>query len=100
VYNVTPKESVDLVTIAETINSLSRYKSKIIVKKKGMGNEYTGDNSRLLLEKIGAFVFTPLETSITELTEYYKSVINGRRVNGRSNGNGNHNGNYEGGVNP
>jgi GDP-L-fucose synthase len=99
VYNVTPGESVDLVTIAETINSLSKYKSKITVKKKGMDNEYTGNNSRLL-EKIGAFKFTPLETAITDLTGYYKSILNGSRTNGRNNHNGNHNGNYEEGVNP
>jgi GDP-L-fucose synthase len=74
VYNVTAGKPIDLVTIAHIINDKSNLKSKITAKKLGLNNEYTGDNTRLL-EQIGDFKFTSIETAITELMVFYRQVI-------------------------
>lgn len=55
--NITPSESIEIVDLAKIVNVFSDYKSEIIVKKSGLNNEYTGDNSKLLNE-IGKFDFT------------------------------------------
>lgn len=55
--NITPSESIEIVDLAKIVNDFSDYKSEIIVKKSGLNNEYTGDNSKLLNE-IGKFDFT------------------------------------------
>ncbi len=73
-YNITPTVSTDLITIANIINNLSETPSKIIVKNDGLNNEYTGNNSRFL-SKCGDFEFTPIETAISELMDYYKMIL-------------------------
>jgi GDP-L-fucose synthase len=76
VYNVTPPESIDLVTIAETINSVSDYNSEIIVENPGYNFDYSGDNERLI-ECIRGLSFTPMKTAIQELIRYYRGVLPG-----------------------
>ena len=53
------------------INEIADKKSKIIIAKKGLNNEYTCNNERLLSE-IPAFKFTKMEESIKELYLWYK----------------------------
>jgi len=74
VYNVTPTESVDLLTIANLINKQSKNKSEIIIKNKGMSHEYTGDNSRLMKRFKNPIIFTPMKNAISELIQYYERL--------------------------
>jgi GDP-L-fucose synthase len=73
-YNITTGNPVDLLTIADTINQNSAFKSEIIVETPGLNNEYSGDNTRLLTE-IRNFQFTPMSRAIPELREYYTSIL-------------------------
>ena len=72
--NVTPTESIDLVSINNHIQSSLGVKQKIEIIKEGYGNEYTGDN-RILLENLKNFEFTSFTKSIEELIAYYKTNI-------------------------
>jgi GDP-L-fucose synthase len=75
IFNVTPTESIDLVTIANIINKISGNKNKIKVLHKGIGVEYSGDNKKLL-SQMKDFQFTPYETAIADLYEYYRKIKN------------------------
>lgn len=70
-FNITPTESVDLVSIAKLINKCSDFESEIIVKNPGLNYEYTGNNDRLL-KNFPDFQFTSYEAGIEKLYEYYK----------------------------
>ena len=70
-YNVVPDEAVDLLSIARMVNEISGSSLPIVVKNPGMGNEYSGDNSRLRAE-LPDFKFTPLEQSLAELYSWYE----------------------------
>lgn len=74
IYNITPGKPLDLVTIGHMINSCSTQPSEIIVDISGLNNEYSGDNSRLLAQT-GNFQFTPMPEAISELMEYYRSIL-------------------------
>ncbi|WP_421908322.1 NAD-dependent epimerase/dehydratase family protein [Methanolacinia petrolearia] len=73
-YNVTPPENLDLVSVAREINSVSDYKSDIIVENEGMNLDYSGSNERLAAE-IEKLRFTPFDSALKELTGYYKSIL-------------------------
>ena len=70
-YNVVPDETIDLLSIARKVNGISGSSLPTVVKNPGMGNEYSGDNSRLRAEMPG-FKFTPMEKSLRELYGWYK----------------------------
>ena len=72
--NVTPTESIDLISLARIINEASDHKSEITILNEGMNTEYSGDNSRLLKE-IPGFRFTKYRKSVDSLYGYYKSQI-------------------------
>lgn len=72
-YNVGRGIPIDLATIAKKINAIADHKSKIIISKKGLGNEYTCDNSRLLKE-LGGFKFMDFDESLRELYQWYASI--------------------------
>lgn len=74
VYNVTPTEPIDLISLARMINKASGRQSEIKVLNEGIGVEYSGDNSRLLAE-LGDFRFTAPEKAIAELIVYYRSIL-------------------------
>lgn len=74
-FNVTPQKSISLVQIAECINSISGYKSDIIVKNEGFNYQYTGDNERLMKNLGANFVFTSYEDGILEMYRYYKDNL-------------------------
>lgn len=73
-FNITPSQSIDLVTLAQTINECSETKSEIIVKHHGLNYNYTGDNARLL-ENFPNYKFMDYKTAIDKLYQYYKSNI-------------------------
>jgi len=72
IINITPKESVDLITIAKTVNEISDFKSEIIVKNQKLNYEYTGDNKKLL-ENIKDFKFTDIKTGLEKLYNFMKN---------------------------
>lgn len=71
--NITPTESIDLVSIARIVNKITGNDAGIKVLNPGMNNEYTGDNRRLI-DLAGSFSFTTYEQGIRELTDYYQSI--------------------------
>lgn len=73
-YNVTPSQAIDLKSIANIINNIGYYKSKIAILNDGLNYEYTGDNKRIL-KLIPNFKFTTYEKSINKLFLYYKRNI-------------------------
>lgn len=75
-FNITPTDSIDLITIAKCINNCSTYKSEIIVKNDGLNYEYTGSNKRLV-ENFGQYSFTAYQDSIKELYQYYLDNLEG-----------------------
>lgn len=72
-YNIGRGKKIDLLTIANKINSISDKKSKIIIKNKGFNKEYTCDNTRLKKE-IKDLNFTDFDQSLEELFKWYKSI--------------------------
>ena len=72
--NVTPTESIDLITIANIINHMSSFKSEISILNEGLNKMYTGDNSALL--DSFSINFTSYEDGIAELYSYYETIIN------------------------
>lgn len=73
-YNVSPDESIDLITVGNIINEISDYKSKITVLKGGLNNEFTGDNTRLKSE-IPNIKFTDYKEGTEKLFRYYKENL-------------------------
>jgi GDP-L-fucose synthase len=73
-YNAASGRTIDLVSIAKMINSVSDKPSKIIIKKPGLNIEYSADNKRLLRE-IKGLKFTPMDSAIRELYAHYRSLL-------------------------
>lgn len=71
-YNIGTGKKIDLLTIARMINKVVKSKSKIAIKNKGLNNEYTCDNNRLL-EEMKAIKFTNIKIAIKELYLWYKN---------------------------
>ncbi len=75
IINVTPDKSILLSEIANLVNKISAYKSEITIKNPILGNEYTGDNSRLH-EEFPELEFTPMEKGLEKLYNYLKQKDN------------------------
>ncbi|SVC79920.1 uncharacterized protein METZ01_LOCUS332774, partial [marine metagenome] len=73
-YNVTPSEPIDLLSVAKLVNSSGNFQSDIRLMNKGIGVDYTGDNSRLLSE-VKDFKVTSYADAIAKLYDYYKGNI-------------------------
>ena len=73
-YNVTSGEKIDLVTIAGIINKLSDIKVPVYVCKKGLANEYTANNARILKES-GIILKGISVSNIRDLLNYYRKSI-------------------------
>ena len=71
--NITPTQSIDLVSLAKIINEVTGNKAGITVLNPGWNTEYTGENRRLL-EVVGPFGFTSYHEGISDLVTYYQSV--------------------------
>lgn len=74
IYNVTPTSPIDLVSIAQLINSLSDFKSDICVENDGLNLEYSGNNT-LIKNEMGAVPFTPMKFNIKNLIDYYTTIL-------------------------
>lgn len=73
-YNITPTESIDLVSLAKLVNAAGKTKSEIKILNPGMNTEYTGSNQRLLKD-LGGFNFTSYETGVKRLYAYYAARL-------------------------
>ncbi|MCR4312969.1 MAG: NAD(P)-dependent oxidoreductase [Candidatus Roizmanbacteria bacterium] len=72
-YNIGTGKKIDILTIAKKINLISDKKSKIIIKSKGLNNEYSCDNQRLINE-LKKFKFASFDQSLRELYLWYKTI--------------------------
>lgn len=70
VYNVTPTKSIDLLTTAKKINLVSGKPVKIRVRHRGLDNEYTASNIRLLKE-MKNLSFWDTDKAVSELYSWY-----------------------------
>ena len=75
IYNCTRGTAIDLISLANTINEISDNPSEMIIINKGLNNEYSANNSRVL-DELGKFKFTTYKDGIMSLFKYYKSIIN------------------------
>jgi len=71
-YNIGTGHKINILTIANKINKIADTKKEIILRNKGLNNEYTCDNSRLRSE-IKALAFTDLDIALKDLFYWYKS---------------------------
>ena len=72
--NVCTGKTIDLVTLAKKIKTITKTKRQIVIAKKGLKKEYSGDNSKLL-GVIGSYRLTPIDTAITELYNWYRDHL-------------------------
>lgn len=71
IYNVCTGRTIDFETIAEKIVKISGKKLTVKIRRKGLGTEYSGNNT-LLLEELGKFEFTPIDISLKYLYNWYE----------------------------
>ena len=71
IYNVSTGGKIDLVSLANKINDVSDFQSEIILLNKGLNNEYTSSNKRILNE-MGGFDFTSHQEAILKMRGYFK----------------------------
>jgi len=69
-YNITPDQSIEIKELAKKVKLITGKGVPIIVNEKSLGVEYGGDNSRLKAE-ITDLRFTPIDTAIKKLNEWY-----------------------------
>ncbi len=78
-YNVCRGEKISLLSLAKIINHVMDTQTEIVISNKGMGNEYTGCNSRLLNE-IDNLYFTSFESSIEKMVCFYRNELQEDRI--------------------
>jgi len=71
VYNVTPNNPIELITLAQKILRVSGKDLPIVIYQEGMGTEYSGANSRLR-EQIPDLSFIPFDHAIQKLYNWYR----------------------------
>jgi GDP-L-fucose synthase len=71
-FNITPDHTLELLHVAEMVRTVAGNGIDICVATEGMGTEYSGDNS-LLHKEVPSLQFTPAETAIGMLYEWYSS---------------------------
>jgi len=69
-YNISTTQSISLKEIVEIINSVGRFKSKIIISKKDYNYQYTGNNTKLK-KTISYLKITSYKKAIKDLYKYY-----------------------------
>jgi UDP-glucose 4-epimerase len=82
VFNLCTGRAYSLLALAKKVLAASGKDLEIKVSRKGLGKEYSGDNSRLI-KKIGNYQFRDLDQSIQELYAWYrqrKKTIDKRKL--------------------
>jgi GDP-L-fucose synthase len=77
-YNVCSGLVIDLVSLARKIKTIAKKEVDIIIRKSGLGVEYSADNTKLLKE-IQGFVFKNIDDGIAELYKWYS--LNKKDIN-------------------
>lgn len=78
IYNVVSGKKIDLYSLAQIVDKVSRKNNKIIVCNEGWANEYTASNERITKE-LGGILYTNIEEAIEKLYQWYelnKEIIN------------------------
>ena len=70
IYNVSTGKKIDLISLVNLVNETSDFKSEIRVLNKGLNNEYTSNNDKLMNE-LKDFEFTSHKDAITKMREYF-----------------------------
>jgi GDP-L-fucose synthase len=78
-YNVCTAQPKALVELAEVIDQVSPYINTLTVVDNNVFSTYVGDNTRLL-NAIGDFDFTPVETSVARLFDWYQAEFDAGRI--------------------
>ncbi len=73
-YNISSGRRTDLLGIAQIVKDEASAEIPIYVCMDGMGNEYSGDPSRILAE-CSCFHVAPLRESVNSLLNYYRTVL-------------------------
>lgn len=73
-YNVTPDETASLADLARVVVALSGKDLPVQIAASGESLPYTGDNARLHAEMGEELRFTPIETAVRRLYDWYRSV--------------------------
>ena len=74
-YNITPDTETELLEAAQVVQKIGGKNNPIHVAKRGYGLNYSGSNARLRAEMPNV-VFTPFETAVEKLFNYYKTCQN------------------------
>lgn len=74
-YNAGSGKKINLKSLAQKVNLIADNKSKIVIKKQGLNNEYSSNNKKLIKE-LNDFKFTSIDKSIKELYAWYKENKN------------------------
>ncbi len=74
VFNVTPDETPDLLSLARLARDVAGSDVPIIVARDGIGFEYTGDNRRLRGE-FPDLTFTPFREAMERLCSFYRARL-------------------------
>jgi len=74
IYNASRGDKIDLLTLAQLVNKTSDFKSQIEVKTKGLNNEYTSNNQRIL-DEMKDFSFMSFENAIIKMRNYFKNNL-------------------------
>ena len=70
-YNITTGEPITLIEIAEIVREVLGKKHDIVIKNRKLGDHYTGNNEHLKKFLPSDFKFTPIQTAIEELANWY-----------------------------
>lgn len=71
-YNITPDNSIELLSLAEKVRSVANKDLPIRVAQEGLGIEYSGLNSKVR-SAIPDLSFTPIDTAISLLYDWYQA---------------------------
>ena len=74
-YNAVSGKGIDLLNLAGIVNAVAESSVPIAILRKGLGNEYTADNSRILREFGDKFKLTPHETAIKKLYDHFSTNL-------------------------
>jgi UDP-glucose 4-epimerase len=72
--NICTGKTIDLLSLAKIVRRVSKTKQRVLIAHKSLKKEYSGDNSRLL-SVIGKYNFTPIDSAISELYDWYKKNL-------------------------
>ncbi len=70
VFNVTPDNSIELVSLAEIVKEISGKNLPVKISQIGLGIEYSGDNTKIKNE-IKALNYTPISEAVEQLYKWY-----------------------------